>query len=232
MTPTRYARRVIHICAEDSPNVQLAMKECGAKWDGEKIVYPDDRRPSGRQVVPGVLPWDEYAHRRTNWDAIRQCVGLNGQFYEGAELLMFPPHWLNRAEEIARALDIAKRVGLRKYMGVDPAEGGDNSAWCVIDKMGIRRMRSFKTPDTTAVTSTTIQLIREYNIDPRDVIFDKGGGGTQHVDRLREQGYNVGSLAFGESVSPPPRRITPGVQTRKEEKEEAYAFKNRRAHIY
>lgn len=234
MTQPRYSTRVIKISAEDSPNVRLAMQECGAYWDPEskRMVYPDERRPSGRQIVPGVLPWDEYVHRRLKWDPIRQCIGLDGVFYEGGELLMFPPQWMNRAEQIARNIVARTRIGLKNHMGVDSAEGGDKSAWCVIDKLGIKKLLAYRTPDTVAIVNQTVQLIREYDLDPRDVYFDKGGGGTQHVDRLRDQGFNVQSVAFGEAVQPPPRRVTPSVPIRKEEKEEAYAFKNRRAQMF
>ncbi len=220
-TPPRYYRRVIKITAEDSPNVRYALFQ-----------EANGGEPKGEQIVPGVLPYDLYRDRRQNWDKIRQCVGLDAEFYEGGELLMYPPDWLNRAEHIARLNAKENQDRLTHHLGVDPAEGGDKSAWCVTNQRGIRKLLAIRTPDTVQIVNTTIAIMREYSIDPRNVFFDRGGGGTQHVDRLRDMGFNVQSVAFGESVSPQPRRITPGVQTRKEEKEENYAFKNRRSQIY
>lgn len=220
-TPPRYYRRVIKIKAEDSPNVRLALLQESRGLE-----------PKGEQIVPGVLPYDLYVQRRATWDKIRQCVGLDAEFYEGGELLMYPPDWLNRAERIARDLEGINRDRLVAHMGVDPAEGGDKSAWAVIDAKGMRRLHAVRTPDTVQIVNITIGLIREYKIDPRNVFFDRGGGGTQHVDRLREQGFNVQSVGFGEAVSPPPRRLTPGIQTRKEEREDNYAFAKRRSQMY
>lgn len=221
MTTPRYDRRVIKIKAEDSPNVRYALSQEANGGVANSV-----------QVIPGVLAYDLYRHRRRSWDKIRQCVGLDAEFYEGGEVLMYPPDWLNHAEKVARDNPDRVRRHLRSYMGVDPAEGGDNSTWAVVDKLGLKKLVAIRTPDTVEIVNTTLGLMREFFIAPEDVCFDRGGGGTQHVDRLRKEGYNVNTVAFGETVSPDPRRITPGVSKRKEEREEAYAFKNRRAQMY
>ncbi len=84
----RYYRKVIRIRGEDSPNVRLGMAE---KMHGMER--------SDRQLVPGILPYGEYLYRRANWDKIRQCIGIDAQFYEGAEILLYPTLWLNLAEQ-------------------------------------------------------------------------------------------------------------------------------------
>ncbi len=202
-------QRVIRIQATDSPNVIAR-----------------------RQVLPGVLTWEEYQHRRATWDRVRQCVGLDAEFYEGGELLLFPPEWLNRAEGLAsKRVDTRSGAG-KRWMGVDPAEGGDKSSWAVGDLLGVLLVDSLKTPDTTFVPSHTIALMREWNIPPEHVAFDRGGGGKEHADRLRLQGYPVTTVAFGEAVIPGPRRGVTPMRYRQEEREERYEYTNRRAQMY
>src|SRR5207302_1956880 len=117
-------RRIIRITATDSPNVQYALREIAG-----------GKKPSNRIIIPGVLPYDDYLWARKYWDAKKQCAGLDADWYTGAEVLMFPPAWLNRAEEFAVNMPTKRRVG--KGLGVDPAEGGDNTAWTVVDEFGI-----------------------------------------------------------------------------------------------
>src|SRR5215204_6203156 len=105
-------RKVIQIKAEHSPNVRLALAQ-----------RADGLTPNGQNIVPGALSWRDYLKRRATWDEIRQCIGLDAEFYEGKEVLLFPPLWLNRAEEAARKLRGQTRSP--SAMGVDPAEGGD-----------------------------------------------------------------------------------------------------------
>ena len=66
-------RNVIKIKGEDSPNVRFAVSQIG---EGDT--------PSGEMLVPGVLSYGDYKKRRETWDEIRQCVGLDAEFYEGS----------------------------------------------------------------------------------------------------------------------------------------------------
>ena len=202
----RFYRKIIRIKASDSPNV-IAQ----------------------RQVLPGVISYDEYKKRRALWDPIRQCIGLDAEFYEGAEELLYPTEWLNRAEQVAESLAGTERNG-RRTLGVDPAEGGDNTSWTVIDSLGILRMISKRTYDTTKIVNQTLALMKEYGIEPEDVFFDRGGGGKQHVDRLRSDGYKVNSVGFGESVTDSSPTVLKSVK--RERAEARYAYKNRRAQMY
>lgn len=215
----RYYRRVIRITAEDSPNVRLglAYKRAG-------------KQPPKSLVVPGVLPYDDYVKRRTTWDEVRQCIGLDAQFYEGAEVLMFPPQWLNKSEAVAAKLVGRFRTALG--LGCDPGEGGDNTTWAVVDEYGLIELISKKTPDTSVITGETLALMRKYNLKPHRIMFDRGGGGKQAADRLRLQGYNVSTVAFGESVTPKPRHGVTPIKQVEENKEEKYTYLNRRAEMY
>lgn len=216
---TRLYRKVIKIKAEDSPNVQIAIAQKDAGIE-----------PTGEVVVPGVIGWYEYCKRRATWDAVRQCIGLDGEFYEGASVLLFPPTWLNLAEQVAARLS-AKRKGVA--MGVDTAEGGDSTCWAITDYKGLIHLRSEKTPDTSVITGTTLALAQEYGIVDEMIMFDQGGGGLEHADRLRAQGHKrIRTVFFGEPVAPDPSLYIKPWDTKQEERRERYTYKNRRAHIY
>ena len=218
----RYYRKVIRIRAEDSPNVRYALLQ---ERRGEK--------PTDDVLVKGVITWGEFKKRRATWDIIRQTIGLDAEFYEGAEVLMFPPDWMTNAERVAETRPKRLPPGLsERYMGVDPAEGGDRSSWVIGDLYGVLKLVSAQTPDTTVVPATTIHLMEQWGVAPENVVFDRGGGGKEHADRLRQLGFNVRTVAFGESVSLEPKRGTQSLSERKEIREESYAYKNRRTEMY
>lgn len=214
-----YFRKVLRIKATDSPNVRLALEEQRMGLE-----------PSGDMVVPGVLPWSEYVKRRATWDKIRQCIGLDAEFWEGSELLLFPPEWLNRAEAIADSLKGRRRVA--KAIGADTAAGGDKTVWCVVDELGIIEMISMSTSDTSVITDYTKGLMRRYGVPADKICFDVGGGGKEHADRMRREGIRVKTVAFGERVSGSISRLRKSTDERKNTQEQVYAYKNRRAEMY
>jgi hypothetical protein len=215
----RYYRKIIRITAQDSPNVRLALAQQAA-----------GRKPTNETILPGVLSWDEYKKRLATWDEVRKTIGLFAQFYAGSEVLLFPPEWLNRAAEVAAGL--AGQVRKAEAIGCDPGEGGANSSWSVVDRYGLIELYSVKTPDTTVIPNVTISLMQRYGVPAEKVALDRGGGGKQHADVLRARGYNVRTVAFGESVVLEPRRgITP-FKDKVGNVEEKYAYKNRRAEMY
>lgn len=214
----RYHRKVIRIRATDSPNVRLALAQI------ERGI-----EPTHETVVPGVLSWREYQNRRANWDKVKQCVSLDAEFYEGSELLLYPPDWLNLAEERARTLP---RVRKAKGGGCDPAEGGDRTSMAAVDEFGLIEQVSKKTPNTDLIVQEAIAFMRKHEIPPDRFVFDRGGGGKQHADRMRGMGYNVRSVGFGEGLAPDPRYGKAPVRIRKEEKECRYEYLNRRAQMY
>lgn len=212
-----FYRKVFRIKATHSPNVRLAMAQ---KARGES--------PTGEIIVPGVLPYHEERKRRKTWDKHRQTVSLDAEFYEDETLRMFPAEWIDRAHEIARKL--GRRQG--KTMGVDSGEGSANTSWAICDDSGLVEMRSMKTPDTSKIASYTIAFAKEFSIKDVDIAFDRGGGGKQHADYLRARGWNVVTVGFGESATPPKRRGVAPLSWRVEESETQYTYKNRRAEMY
>jgi len=214
-------RRVIKVKAEHSPNVLLAQKEIN-----------EGKKPSHTILIPGVKSYADYVKHRATWDKIMQCIGLDAEFYEGAENLMFPPEWLNQAE--INATNRTLRPDTRKTMGVDPAEGGDETVWTVIDETGILEIQAQRTSDTTQVPNVTQALIVKYRIEPEDVVFDRGGGGKEHADVLRARDLAVRTVAFGESASAPDRfsRYLRAPEQKVKEAEHFYVYKNRRSEMY
>jgi hypothetical protein len=214
-----FYRRIIKIKAEDSPNVRAGLLQMRAGVE-----------PTGEMLVPGVLPWHDYVKRRETWDKVKQCIGLDAEFYEGGEVLLFPPGWLNLAEQSALGLTMLGRQA--QGMGVDPAEGGDNTAFAVIDRLGLMYLLSYKTVDTQQIVNRTIALMRQYNLPADKVCFDRGGGGKQLADQLRARGVFVRTVAFGEPITPDPEPGRKTVRKRRRDKEEKYPYKNRRAEMY
>lgn len=216
-----FYRKVIRITAMDSPNVRLGLLQRAA-----------GKEPTGEVIMPGVLTWDEYCHRRLTWDPVRQCVGLDARFYEGAEILLFPPEWLNRANEVAEILRSTKKPRKAKAMGVDPAQGGDSTSICVIDEYGVLELTSCKTPDTNVAYNLIRETIHKWDVPVGNVVLDRGGG-TEHAHRLRAAGYkDVRTMGFGEGVSPDPRRGITQFKDKLDTREERYAYVNRRAEVY
>jgi len=106
-------RKVIKIKATDSPNIRLALAEIAA-----------GNKPSHKELIPGLARYSDYLQRREVWDRVAQCIGLDAEFYEGAETLLFPPEWLNLAEELHREIKVSHSKRVAKAIGIDPAEGG------------------------------------------------------------------------------------------------------------
>lgn len=217
-----YLQRVIHIGIDDSPHIRRARKMISLG------IEPDDK-----VLIPGIINWREYQRRLEIWDEMRQTIGLHGQFYEGREVKLYPPAWLDRAEVVASKLP-PDRTG--KAMGIDAAEGGDNSVWCVVDQFGLIYMEAQKTSDTNDIPGITIAIGKRFGVPPDRWVFDRGGGGKQHADRLRASGYNCSSIGFGEAVQDPQAwKRTANYRPKKEVREdleERYIYKNRRAELY
>jgi hypothetical protein len=185
-------RTVIHIDGDDSPNVVA-----GRLWRkrGHEGTPPT--------VIPGLLSWGQYQFRVRNWDDVKKRMRLHGHFYEGADMLMFPPQFLDQAEELWEVVQPLKRGPF--YMGVDVAEGGrDLNCWAIIDHLGIIEIDAKKSDrDTTMIQTVTLEKMQKFKIPGRRVCFDRGAGGKQHVDYMRRAGHKVRAVGFGEGSTEP-----------------------------
>lgn len=216
-----YHRKIIKITGEDSPNVRLAFAEIQA-----------GKEPSHQTLVPGVLSYKEYLRRKKMWDEIRQKVGIYAEFHEGAGQLWFPPDWLIQSERVK--VSVKNRHTRRRAMGIDCAEGGDNTSWAISDDLGLLELISMKTPDTSVIVPTTRALVEQYNVSPDDVLFDFGGGGKEHADVLRKsRGWEgVRVISFGAAPTDPAYYRKKSIQSRMMELETRLYYSNRRTEIY
>lgn len=210
-------RKCIRITAKDSPNVEFAL------WQISQGIPP-----TGEQIIPGVLSWEAYNFRLATFSQQRRTESLEASWYEGAEERLIPDEWLQFANEHAKKLD--RRRNGRKWLGVDPGEGGDDSSWCVGDRLGVLGITSLKTPDTNSVYGRTCLLVREHGIAWEDVIFDYGGGGKEHVDRFRAAGFMVRGLRFGAIKKELKRGMTQFTE-RREVEEDTASYVNRRSEM-
>lgn len=236
-------RKIVHISAWDSPKVQFGLRRNGKPWSAK------DKREYDQldQAVPGVLTWKEFQNRLLTWDEVRQEIGLRGRFSKDASSLMYPPQWLDRAEAIADGgefngthypkLNWEQMAG--ECMGIDAAEGNDNTAWAIINQVCLLQLLSKKTQDTSDIPGTTIGLGILKHVPPERWLFDRGGGGKQHADLLRSKVVggkrpyaDVKTVGFGESATPPPKRHMTTMQEQRLNTETMYVYSNRRAEMY
>ena len=212
----RCYRRCLRIRGEDSPNVRLALAQQRA---GVPV--------TGECLLPGVLPWADYKKRRETWSPQRQCIGLDAMFWEGAEDLLVPPEWLAYGEKLHDRLKGKRRQA--KALGIDTAEGGDDSVWTAVDEYGIVEQYARKTPDTAVIWKVTRAMGERLGIPSDRWLFDRGGGGKQAADILRDKGYDVRDVSFGER----PRDAdawTP--EDREEARVTAHTYRNLRTQLY
>lgn len=216
-----YERKVIRIRAEDSPNVKLALAQIA-----------NGIEPTHEFVLDGVLPYDDYLKRRRTWDPIKQCVGLDAEFWKGSELLLFPSAALIKSGLRA---DELQRLAMRRYakaIGCDPGQGGAETVWYVVDSLGVLDELALLTPDTSVIRGHTLALMRKWNVPAHMVMFDLGGGGHQIADEMRSAGHRVRTVGFGQSVQPPIRRGQRQVEQRIRYREDSYAYVSRRVEMY
>jgi len=215
-------RRVIRIRAVDSPNVRLGLAQ---ERRGEVA--------TGENLVVGVKPYHKYLQELESWDEHQLCVSHGGDFYEGGEIKLFPQEYLRLAHD--RAEELIKLYGLKRTgrsLGIDPGEGSANTTWTVADSLGLIKQIQRKTKDTSQIVHETIAIAREYGVPFENVVFDRGGGGKQLADMMRNIGYNVRTVGFGESVTPDKRRGMVTLDRRKLEEEDRFSYVNRRAEMY
>ncbi len=220
MSDVRYYRKVIRIKAEDSPNVRLALAERAAGLT-----------PSGKTLVPGVLSWELYCQRRATWPVDRQTVGLDAEFYEGPQVMMFPEEWL-RAALLPDRNAVCQREDA-ECIGVDPAQGGDDTAMAAVNRYGVKEIVSRKTPNTTVIRHELAAFGARHDVPPDRWVVDAGGGGKQLADEIKAStGAKVRLVAFGEPIAQDIKRGLASVDSRVDVKADKYAYFNRRAELY
>lgn len=147
------------------------------------------------------------------------------EFHDGTDSPLFPGAWLAHARDLAEKLRGHRRHALA--VGVDPGEGSAHTSLCAVDDLGVVELVSVRTPDTAVVPGLVREFAGRHGVEAQAVALDRGGGGKQHADRLRDQGFDVRTVAFGEAVTP---ALFEG--DARSGRERRYAYKNRRAQMY
>jgi hypothetical protein len=216
-----YDRKIIHLPAETSPNVRLGLAQRAAGIE-----------PTNEVIVPG-LTFEEYEFRRRRWDVARQTVSLDARFYKGAQLLLFPAAWL--ALSARRWAELRNKPREAKAVGVDTGEGSANTSMAAADERGIIEIESFRGSTTADIVGRVAAFAMRHGVLWENVLFDIGGGGREHADRMRAEGRMVRTIFFGDPPSKPPpddaRRI-PTATRRRAVAEARYVYANRRAEMY
>lgn len=102
------------------------------------------------------------------------------------------------SEAIHKSIDRISKNFISVSMGVDVARYGDDRTVFTILKDGnIELIESYPQTAITEVITRTIQLVKDYNIDPNFVGIDSVGIGAGVVDSLKMQGYEVIELQGG-----------------------------------
>lgn len=218
---SRVLRKIIQIKASDSPNVALGLKQQAM---GEE--------PTGEVLVPGVLTWNEYMERMKTWTEHEKIVGVHAEFDDSPDKRMFPPAWLIESNKAAKRLKDTNQQLRAKALGIDPAEGGDDTCFSVVNPIALIKLVSKKTPDTSDIPNEVIALSKAYAISHEFIMFDRGGGGHQHACELRKRGYDVKTVGFGESAAPEQVPWMKGFDEKVHHREEQFVYKNRRAQMY
>lgn len=214
-----YYRKVIRIKAEDSPNVKWARMEMA-----------DGKEPSNMILVPGVKSWYKYARDRSEMSPDDQCVSLDAEWYEGPDIKLFPVEWLQAAQKEDRRVKCAQNKA--EAGGCDPGEGKANSSWAAANRWGVKEVIGMVTADTNVVPTETKNFLARHGLSGNQMLFDQGGGGLEHADRLRADGYGVDSIGFGEAPRLKPKRGLRMIEETIEKREEHYAYVNMRAQLY
>jgi len=156
---------------------------------------------------------------------------IRRDLYEGPELRLFPKENLDRAEEVARTL-IGHRRSQAAALGIDTAEGGDHTVLVAGNELGVLEVISLPTSDTNIICGLVIATAKRWEIPAEGWVFDRGGGGKQHADRLRAMGHRCRTVAFGEAILPVLKRAKTMYPDRLETREDKTVYVNKRAEMY
>jgi hypothetical protein len=92
-----------------------------------------------------------------------------------------------------------KAEGVR--LGVDVAQGGNNTVFVLRDNKKAIVDKSLKTPDLMEVPGIVIEYMRDKNIAAPFVFIDGTGIGSGAAARLKEQHYNINNVVWGSAAS-------------------------------
>lgn len=173
-----------------------------------KRMFPPDEKEQYEFVFIPALPTDnphlpqEYyksleslpenqrkAYLEGNWDAFDEGMDEKGYI-----------RLLSDREYQAALTNQAEHSGY-VIAGIDPAAGGDNSAIVVKSPHLMEIVFNQKLQNTMDLVSRAVDINREYKVDYW--VIDKTGVGQGVFDRMKEMGYPIRGVSFGEKSEDP-----------------------------
>ncbi|HYD07180.1 MAG TPA: hypothetical protein VEC60_15695 [Reyranella sp.] len=153
----------------------------------------------GREVIPGAITRTLIEERRRAWgtDDPRWIGRVEGEFPLNAQLSLMS---LTLIEQAAAKTPTAKDG---KHLGVDIAGDGDDSDANVATELTDRTVthqERWTGLDLMATTGRIVQIARDRKVPWENVHIDSNGIGAGVYSRLREQGYPVDGVNFGEGA--------------------------------
>ena len=212
---TRLLRNVIQIKASQSPNVRFAEAQVET---GQQVTH--------EELIPGVVSYRDVITRRATWTPMAQAIGLDAEFYDGAEVKHYPTDRIDLSAKRA----IKNTDDIPTSMGIDPAAGRDGSSFAICSDSKLLLLESKRTTDTQEIVDKAISHIKRYSLDASSVGIDAGGGGLQIAHQLRRKGYNIRTVNFGGAFKPP--KASKLRSKKQQEQEKAYVYVNIRAFLF
>lgn len=185
-------RNVIHVCADDSPNVKIGRARA------KRGLPPVD-------LVPGIINYRDFQRFSKIWPAHERRWKLDGLFPDEATNRLFPKDWLELSHalyEILARFNQAhgnKKFGRPLALGVDCGRSkiGDLTSFTVVGRYGWVYSESAHVHDTMQTYRRTIELAKRFRIRHERIAFDQAIGGPI-ADQLRSRkGWEVHDVNFG-----------------------------------
>lgn len=170
-----------------------------------KRMFPPDEKEQYEFVYIPALPTDnphlpkEYyasleslpemqrkAYLEGNWDAFDESIDEKGYI-----------RLVNDREFQASVTQHNDHVGY-KVLGVDPAAGGDNSAIVLRSSALQEILFNQKLQNTMDLVGRVMECYKKYSCDY--IVVDKTGVGQGVYDRLKDAGYPIRGISFGEKA--------------------------------
>lgn len=136
-----------------------------------------------------------------NHDSDDYKVNVLGQFPSSET--MDDHGWVSLVTEVAQVSEDTEFSGGRKVMAVDPSgEGDDTTVWVIRDNFVARVVATEVTSSEKSVASRTLELMREHEIRPEDVVIDNFGIGANVSKEmlLLDHKASVTSMNWGEEA--------------------------------
>ena len=183
-----------------SPNCYVLLIGNGNRADG--AFYESHQRGTwerfqiaAHDVPADIISRDWIAEQAEYYgeDSPQYFVRVLGKFPPRGGDYQLIPAWL--LEETA---DTVPEIERGRHLGLDVARSGsDYTVACITVDGRVESMRSWQSDDLMVTAKKTMQLAREWNVEPKNVHVDLDGLGAGVIDRMREEGWGVDGVDFG-----------------------------------